>query len=66
MLMDILKDAPNVFTPNNDGVNEYFSINVDLNPCFDTFSVTIYDRWGVEVYQSEDAEFTWDGKDRFQ
>jgi gliding motility-associated-like protein len=57
-----IENAPNVFTPNNDGVNDIFSIDVDLNPCFDTFSVTIYDRWGVEVYQSEDAEFTWDGK----
>jgi gliding motility-associated-like protein len=58
-----IENAPNVFTPNNDGVNDFFSIDVDLNPCFDTFSVVIYDRWGLEVFQSTDAEFLWNGTD---
>ena len=58
-----IENAPNVFTPNNDNVNDFFSINVDLNPCYDTFSVVIFDRWGKLVFESSDPEFKWDGAD---
>lgn len=43
-------DVPNVFTPNNDGINNQFFIR-NLNPTYYDRSVfTVYDRWGVEVY----------------
>jgi gliding motility-associated-like protein len=59
-----IERAPNVITPNNDGINEYFSINVSINPCFDTFKVFIYDRWGKNVFTSEDPFFQWHGEDQ--
>jgi gliding motility-associated-like protein len=50
--------VPNVFTPNDDGRNDDFVIRV-LNPL--TYSITIYDRWGVEVYTSTDPTVYWTG-----
>jgi len=50
----------NVFTPNNDGHNDYFDLNK-----FDyvkDFSVEIYNRWGKRVYESTDVKIHWDGK----
>ncbi len=54
--------VPNVFTPNGDGRNDYFKVNAKVNYCWDNFSVKIYDRWGLLVYQSNDFFFNWDGK----
>jgi gliding motility-associated-like protein len=46
----------NLFTPNNDGVNEYFEIS-NLQP----FSkVEIYNRWGVLVFNSDNYNNRWD------
>jgi gliding motility-associated-like protein len=52
---------PNVFSPNNDGVNDYFSIGYaeDWPPPSIKFSV--YDRWGELVFYSEDPNFQWFG-----
>jgi gliding motility-associated-like protein len=49
---------PNAFSPNGDGVNDYFSIP-SLNLV--GFSVKIFDRWGNMVYLSTDPAFRWDG-----
>ncbi len=49
---------PNIFTPNNDGRNDDFVINI-LNPA--TYSINIYDRWGKEVYTSTDPTVYWNG-----
>jgi gliding motility-associated-like protein len=51
--------VPNVFTPNNDGRNDDFVINV-LNPS--SYSIDIYDRWGNMVYTSTDATVYWNGR----
>ena len=49
---------PNVFTPNDDGVNDIFTINTtgvsELN-------VYIYDRWGLKIYEWHTVEGGWDG-----
>lgn len=49
---------PNVFTPNNDQINDFFRLEVD-NP--DGFFLEIYDRWGKEVFQTEDPQNWWGG-----
>lgn len=54
--------VPNVFSPNNDGVNDTFHIEGTPNPCWDHITVQIYNRWGQLVYESDQVEFTWDGK----
>ena len=50
---------PNVFTPNGDGVNEYFEVKgINLS----SYDCSIYNRWGKAVFQSNDQKNTWDGK----
>lgn len=49
---------PNVFTPNADGVNDFYDVG---NPAADLFRLEIYDRWGVQVFLSTDPVHKWDG-----
>ncbi|CAG5080231.1 gliding motility-associated C-terminal domain-containing protein [Parvicella tangerina] len=56
-----LQRVPNVFTPNKDGDNDYFKLGGTPDPCYDSLTVTIYNRWGKKVYESEDPYFEWDG-----
>lgn len=55
-------DAPNVFTPNGDGVNDYFMVRAKS---LKYFRITIYDRSGSKVYEYEhlDGRFEWMGWD---
>ncbi len=57
--------VPNVFTPNNDGVNDYFAAkNIPPDNCTDQFrSVVIVNRWGRQVFSSTDRNFRWYGED---
>ena len=49
----------NVFTPNNDGINDFFvPINLDDYP---DPSVLVYNRWGKLVYANENYQYDWDG-----
>ena len=48
--------VPNVFTPNRDGINDFFELN------FSYQSVVIFNRWGNKVYESKDNSHNWDGK----
>jgi len=50
---------PNVFTPNGDGNNDVFEI-VGLDQ-YDRAEVTIFNRWGNEVYRNKDYKNNWDG-----
>lgn len=50
---------PNVFTPNEDGLNEFFEPELK-NP--DNYELSIYDRWGNRVHYSTDYTSPWDGK----
>ena len=54
---------PNIFSPNQDGVNDNFSIGLSSfieegRP----FNVKIFDRWGSQVFSSNDPAFQWNGK----
>ena len=50
---------PNVFTPNADGINDYFSVVYDGN---EDFQIEIYNRWGVKQFISSKAGFSWNGR----
>ncbi len=51
---------PNVFSPNDDGVNDTFFVQ---SPCgIEDFEMTIFNRWGHQVFQSKSVEDHWDGK----
>lgn len=52
--------VPNAFSPNNDGNNDGFCLQGWTN-CIKNFTVIIYDRWGEKVYESNNANFCWDG-----
>jgi len=55
-------DAPNVFTPNGDGVNDYFLVQAKS---LKSFKITIFSRSGRKVYEFEQTEekFKWEGCD---
>lgn len=50
---------PSAFTPNNDGHNEVFKV---VGENIRKFSLTIFDRWGAEIFHTEDANEGWNGK----
>ena len=52
-------DIPNTFSPNNDGVNDYWDI--DALSTYPQSSISVYNRWGQQVYQSTGYAKPWDG-----
>jgi len=50
---------PNVVTPNGDGVNERFVIRNLL--LYSHRQLVVYNRWGSEVYRSDQYNNDWDG-----
>ena len=50
---------PNSFSPNGDGVNDWFE---PMSPCIPDYDMFIYDRWGKLVYQKVQGKGRWDGK----
>lgn len=51
---------PNIFTPNSDGINDYFSID---NSHFE-MQMQIFNRWGESVFYNEGYNLYWDGRTR--
>ena len=59
---DCFMDLPNVFSPNGDGVNDYFYPRQLLTRGVTTFSMSIYNRWGQLLYQTNNIDGRgWDG-----
>jgi len=52
--------VPNVFTPNNDGINDDFVIPAQQ---MTAYSIMVYDRWGKVVYKSDNPLVYWNGLD---
>jgi gliding motility-associated-like protein len=50
---------PNTFTPNGDGINDFFRPNQESNPL--NFKLFIYNRWGNLLFQSQSIYNGWDG-----
>src|SRR5262249_12610045 len=53
--------VPNVFTPNHDGTNDEWFIDVTSPAYFTTYRISIYNRWGLLVWESFDAAEKWNG-----
>lgn len=51
-------ELPNVFSPNNDGANDYFEIK---SAGLTDFSLVVLDMNGKPVFQTTDPGFKWDG-----
>jgi gliding motility-associated-like protein len=50
---------PSSFTPDNDGINEVWSIE---SLGIREMKLEVYNRWGDKVFETTDKNFTWDGK----
>jgi gliding motility-associated-like protein len=50
---------PTAFSPNGDGVNDYFEIN---GGPVKNLELSIYNRWGEKIYESIGSKSKWDGK----
>ena len=50
---------PKAFTPNNDGLNDWFKILGPLN--MTEYHLTIYNRWGQKVFETFDYSKGWNG-----
>ena len=49
---------PNVFSPNQDGINDIFEI---VYTGKETFQLEIFDRWGTTYYESLSPDDMWGG-----
>ncbi|MEI6508542.1 MAG: gliding motility-associated C-terminal domain-containing protein [Bacteroidota bacterium] len=52
---------PNVFTPNNDGINDCFFNHHEIK--FTELHLYIFNRWGNEVYSNKNTDGCWYGKE---
>ncbi|MFK8057392.1 MAG: PKD domain-containing protein [Saprospiraceae bacterium] len=52
---------PNAFTPNGDGTNELFR-GTGYTRYISEFQMQIFNRWGELVFETEDIEASWDGR----
>jgi gliding motility-associated-like protein len=55
-----LIELPNAFTPNGDGLNDYFWPHNALKA--DNYEFKVYNRWGQLVFYSRDWRQKWDGR----
>jgi gliding motility-associated-like protein len=51
--------VPNVFSPNDDGINDLFEVYAK-GPLMD-YKLTIFNRWGGIIYESNNINESWDG-----
>lgn len=49
---------PNAFTPNGDGINDFFEISAPE----ESYHLEIFDRWGKLMFESFTPQSSWDGK----
>lgn len=49
---------PNTFSPNGDGVNDFFEV---FSTAVKLFEIKIFNRWGEKVFESDNIQKGWDG-----
>lgn len=52
-------ETPNVFSPNGDGINDYFTIPRSGNG---NYLLVITNRWGQELFRADSDRIIWDGR----
>lgn len=59
VISDYVLETVNLFTPNGDGKNDFFKIrNIEL---YSDCELTVFNRWGKEVYNARGYQNDWDG-----
>ena len=51
--------APNIFSPNSDGLNDVFYVRGPIDP--GDYRFLVFNRWGEVVFETEDPNMGWDG-----
>lgn len=60
---DCFINIPNSFSPNGDGINDFFLPREILSAGLSKFKMSIYNRWGENLYSTEAIDGRgWDGK----
>jgi len=50
---------PNAFTPNGDGINDYF---IPVSSCeFLSYHFVVYDKWSEKIFETKEPNQAWDG-----
>ena len=52
---------PNVFSPDGDGINDFFALSFGSDLQVTAMTGSIFDRWGNLVYGSDAIPFEWNG-----
>ena len=55
---------PNAFSPNDDGFNDQFKVELVSGLQFQSFSFYLFDRWGNQVFQGQNPDDGWNGNYR--
>jgi len=50
--------VPAAFSPNGDNINDFLVIQAYG---IEDFEMYVYNRWGQQIFESRDINFTWDG-----
>ncbi|MDB4710318.1 gliding motility-associated C-terminal domain-containing protein [Flavobacteriales bacterium] len=58
---EIILEIPNVFTPNNDGINDLFVPIISKGIV--SINTIIYNRWGNKIYETNNLLIEWNGQD---
>jgi|GEM_PF-2154863 len=56
--------VPNVFSPNQDGINDVFQPSFSNPAALESYQLQIFDRWGALLYESQTPTNGWDGQHR--
>jgi gliding motility-associated-like protein len=54
--------VPNAFSPNDDGINDILRPHLRTFWETDDYSFTIFDRWGNQLFQTDNPSVGWNGK----
>lgn len=56
-------ELPNVFTPNGDGINDYYH-PIGEYRFVEKVDMTILNRWGQVMFETNDPDIMWDGRNK--
>jgi gliding motility-associated-like protein len=60
-VVEIEVNIPNVFSPNGDGLNDLFLIDMEVDG-ITYYKCEIYDRWGIKMDELVRAKQGWSGR----